>query len=472
MQTKNNGILWLTFSIWGIFLLPWLFMQGIFVDGLYYGTIARNWYFEGDGAWNFYLTQTQFQPFYSHPPMAFWLQGNFFALTGDVWYCDRLYALLMFLLSAIAILRIWALFYRHSHWLPLFCWLLIPTVAWSYSNNLLENTLTAFSTWAVYWALSAIKSKKYRDIKLLLVGVFTFLALLTKGPVGAFPLATPFIAYWLIGTDKSIKNSLCLFIPPLVVAALFAALLAVSKEAQLYFQAYWQIQLMGSFNNEGNEQGSHLFILWKLPQELLILGILLLLVLLFQKITLKQKSFFIGLAHKKAALFLLIALSASLPIIISPKQMGFYILPSTPFWALSAAVLLAPAMEKMTRSLSIFGNRLIIILSLLIGLGTVLFAANNYSSGFARDKERLEAIFETIPLLPKHATIGISYSLYEAWSLYGYFYRYGYISLDATDKAIYDYYLAKPEEEIKPEGYKVLEVDSLILQQFVIYKKL
>ena len=41
---------------------------------------------------------------------------------------------------------------RDNYWIPILFWLIIPIVAWSYKNNLLENVTGLFSLFAVYFS--------------------------------------------------------------------------------------------------------------------------------------------------------------------------------------------------------------------------------------------------------------------------------------------------------------------------------
>ena len=62
----------------GIFFMPILIQKGMFVDGLWYATIANN-LSNGLGTfWQPMLTETMAPEFYSHPPLVFWLQSLFF----------------------------------------------------------------------------------------------------------------------------------------------------------------------------------------------------------------------------------------------------------------------------------------------------------------------------------------------------------------------------------------------------------
>src|SRR5690606_6710804 len=80
----------------------------------------------------------------------------------------------------------------------------IPTVIWSYPNNLLDATMALFDVWSVFYLIRAMKSSRMQSVLVYttLGGVFLFAATLTKGPVGLYPRAVPLIyAFWISTND-------------------------------------------------------------------------------------------------------------------------------------------------------------------------------------------------------------------------------------------------------------------------------
>ena len=103
---------WLSFFL--LILSPQLFSEGMFMDGIYYATIARNMA-EGIGTfWDPTFTQTLGEHFYDHPPLAFGLQSLFFSAFGDYFWVERLYSLLCYLFTAILMLYTWKLIAEKS----------------------------------------------------------------------------------------------------------------------------------------------------------------------------------------------------------------------------------------------------------------------------------------------------------------------------------------------------------------------
>ena len=65
-----------------------LWSEGMFIDGLYYATIARN-LSEGIGSlWFLHFTETSFNIFHEHPPLA--IGQVVFILWNSI--CERIYS--------------------------------------------------------------------------------------------------------------------------------------------------------------------------------------------------------------------------------------------------------------------------------------------------------------------------------------------------------------------------------------------
>lgn len=443
MQTiqSESKLCWLlVIALWSLALLPWLLGHGIFVDGLYYGTMSRNWYFEGENFWDFKLSKTVLNQFSSHPPLAFWMQAALFGLLGDYWWVDRFYSLLLWGSTALGIVFIWKIYFKHNAWLPLFIWLLFPTVSWSYSNNILENTMALFTTWAVFFILKSQHSKNLEFLFLAIAGLFVFAAFMSKGPVGLFPLGLPFI---LLIWDRSFKLMFLALMPILTAVAAFLLLIFSNENALEFFQLYWGIQLEGSFKI-GPEDSNHFVIIIRLLIETSpLIGLYLLM-----RWRRKAKS---PVFNKEVGLFLLLASSASLPMLISPKQMGFYLFPSFPFWAIGFALLFKPLLETIRIKTTKFAF-LLPLLMFFTALTWMLF--NNNSA--VRDRLLIEDIRKMCQLIPLGSEIGNDPELGENWQMHGYFARYGKLSLHSIGHPAYKFHIAESKKVHPSIGCRVL----------------
>src|SRR5437879_11525893 len=55
--------------------------------------------------------------------------------------------------------------------------------------------------------------------------------------------------------------------------------------------------------------------------------------------------------RERAAVFILIGLAGTLPILVSPKQTGHYLMPAVPFYAIGAAAFVAPTVADLLNRL-------------------------------------------------------------------------------------------------------------------------
>jgi 4-amino-4-deoxy-L-arabinose transferase-like glycosyltransferase len=410
-------------ALWCLLLLPWLFGKGIFADGLYYGTIASNWAFGAGATWKFYVSESLMNPFYSHPPLAFWIEGVLFKFFGNYHWVDRVLGLICFVLTVIAMLRIWRLYFPSGlSWLPLFVLMLLPTAAWAYSNNVLENSMSMFCIWAVYLQLSAAENRRFSLLKNIISGLLIFAATLCKGPTALFPLALPFLLI-LFRNNRSRTQIIISFLSlPIFLSAVL--LLLMSDEAFAYLKAYYEIQIQGSFSI-GGKNGSPL-LLKQLLMELLPLLSVAALILFWsgKKIV----------PNKASILLLLIAVSASFPILFSPKQMGFYLLPSLPYWALG----IAGSLQKIEFLKKNITTRIKLYFSLFVFVTAVSLMTYNINRPI-RDVVLIEDISKICTYLPSACKAGLEPELNEHWKLQGYFAREKQISFYPIGHAKYKY---------------------------------
>lgn len=429
----------------GIFLIiysPALLSDGMFMDGLIYSVVARNLAF-GDGSfWNLSFSSIYFKSFHEHPPLAMGIHSIFYSMFGDSRFVDKLFSIATYVVTAVLIHLLWhQLRLRHS-WIPLLMWLSIPLTGWACSNNMLENTLSVLicaATWLYFngrerkpWLFSAG------------AGVVLFLGLLTKGPVALFPWTLPFIAL-VTGQQQKIGTAIletfCMVAGTLLPLAL---LLLLSDAACQSLEAYLNIQVVNSLKNIVTVD-SRWFIVKKLLLELIPVFALVLITL------------FIGRIHgfvfhrfqekkKQALMLLLFGLSGVIPIMVSMKQNGFYILPALPFFAMGMAVFIYPLssylLEKINydgipfRRFQRFSNVL-----LLAGVSLCLAQANTVG----RDKVKLADLRQVFTVIPKNEIINVHPDLWTDWSLHGYLQRYHRVSMDNDLSHQRQYFLMKAD---------------------------
>lgn len=333
----NSTILWcFSAALFLLFILPRLLGYGLFLDGLIYSSIARN-LAEGVGSlWKPYYTDTSFPVFYEHPPFAFFLQSLFFRIFGQAYFVESMYSAITGLLALGLIALIWRRLPSGDDplpgaWWPALLFIAFPIVTWIYSNNMLENTMVVFVLLSSLLLLLSIRQDKLVAALLLsaLAGLSLFLAVLSKGVNALFPLALPFF-WWLVLRDLSFRRMALITLGLAAGFAVSAVLIVgIHAEAVSFTKAYFQSQLFKSLKGE-RETADRFSLLNKWFQESLAPWAFCLIALIW-----KRKK--INFKNRTGLFWMCIALSGSLPLLISPKQMGWYLLPSLPFLAMAYA---------------------------------------------------------------------------------------------------------------------------------------
>jgi 4-amino-4-deoxy-L-arabinose transferase-like glycosyltransferase len=444
-----------------------IFAKTMFVDGLFYSTIARNLAVHKGGIWHLFFTETLFREFHEHPPLAMWLQSKFFSVLGTSWWVDKVYSMSTYIFIAFGIRKCWKHIGQNTEttWSVYCFWLFVPAVFWAFGNNLLENTLAIFTTFSVGLNLMSIEKKQPTYI--FLAGLFLALAFLTKGFVALFPLSF-FFFYWLIfqrlTLGKMFLYSLLYlvgFLLPLLLIFVF------NNEAWESIKAYFSIQVLNSIKNIVTVD-SRFFILKRLLSELLIpLFIMGIIFVSFyqQRKTLKPSS-----EQKKwAYLFLALGLSGVLPIMVSMKQSGFYILATYPFFAVSFALFTQAHFKKIQR---LFAQKKLLSMSAMViflsGLMLTLSSWNTYG----KDAEKVKDMEQILRTVSHHQTIDIPLIMNTDWALIAYYYRFGFVSLRATEYPSKPYLLINTKDCIGysiPKNYRLMPLKTTT---FKLYQRL
>jgi 4-amino-4-deoxy-L-arabinose transferase-like glycosyltransferase len=465
----SNEIYFYLFAV-GVFLIiqsPKLLSDGMFMDGITYSTISKN-LANGLGTfWNLHFTDTNLSEFHEHPPLAFGIQSIFYTLCGDYQIIDKIYSLLTFILSGLIVHYIWKqLNYKHS-WVPITLWLFIPVVIWTSTNNLLENTLQLFilSSFLFY-----IKSRNKNRIGFLfLAGSSLSLGFLTKGFVTFFPWTAPFV-FWLIlereKIGRMVLDSLVLIvssITPLILLLLFNA------EAKMSLLKYFEKQVVNSLKHVETVD-SRFFILQNLFSELIPAFALCCIVLLLAK-RYKIEISVNAINKKKALTLFAFGLTGVLPVMISMKQSGFYILATMPFFAMSIAILIYQQSEQLLNKINFSSGRFRIfkVSALLVFItGTAL--SLYFAGSIGRDHAKLSDAHKIAWCLKEGSSVNIHPDLWGDWALHGYYGRYNNISLDPNLSNAREFAIVKKENRSDTAfiKYSVIELNT---EQYLLLKR-
>jgi 4-amino-4-deoxy-L-arabinose transferase-like glycosyltransferase len=419
-----------------------LLSNGMFLDGLIYSTVSKN-LSEGIGTfWNPQFTATCISDFHEHPPLAFGLQSIFFSLFGESRLVDRSYSIFTLFITGLIILKIWKTLGYKNGWIPLIIWLITPTVFWTSYNNLLENTLTVFTCLSILFYLKNQENKNFYFI--LLSGLMLALGFLTKGFVAFFPWTFPFLL-WLFMKDKAFgrmfSDTFWMFfftITPLIL------LILLFPVARLSLHKYINNQVIESIRHIVTVD-SRFDIVKRLFSEIMPLAVLCVIFIFIGRLK-RIPAVLSPESTKKALVFISVGLTGVLPIMISMKQSGFYILPTYPLFSIGASVLMYPFIDSLLIRIDYRSKGFIFFkwFSCILFCSGI-FLSVWYSGGFSRDRDKIEDTYSVLTAIPGGTIINISPDMYEDWSLHAYYARFKNVSLDPDLSNKREYLLIKNE---------------------------
>lgn len=458
-------------------LFPVTLLRGMSLDGLIYATISRNMAVGIGDVWHPFYTQTVLNPYHDSPTVAFLLESWFFRLFGDRWWVERLYSVLTVLPTAGLLVFIWRQLLAQVPrlqgfaWLSITLWAVMPSWFWIYRHNYLENTMGMFTALAVFASLRAMDDSR-RWIAWTAVAALAITAATgTKGPVGLFPLVTPAIAWLTIGRIRFGKGLLVQITLLLFLAAAIGLVLA-NPDAREFISAYLQKQVVSSLEGARETTDSSLgrfHLAWALCIDLLLSAVIAGALVAWRRS--HRPSVASDGLLRPAAFCLLTALSASLPIMISPKQSAFYAAPSWPFYTMALALWCLPAVASlgerwMAAARFVRSARRVQVVaagSMLL----VVFLSPLWVGMTFRDEELIRDVERLGQIVGPHTTLDIGSALEKKWSLQAYLYRQHYISLGRADgKPLYRLELAAHDEP--SPGYLLEDVG---LERLRLYKR-
>ncbi len=465
-MSKNKTFWLLTLAIASGVLIPTLVQEGMFLDGITYSAISKNLANGYGSFWKPHYTKLLYPEFYEHPPLVFILQSYFFKLFGDKFFTEGIFSLTTAILTAFAISRCWRLFsdkkeVKEYDWMPVLLWISVPLVFWSYKNNLLENSVSVFTTFSVFLIAKSLIERKL--IYLFFGSLLIIMAFLCKGIVGLFPIVLPFL--YMISHKKSRKHLLYGIILILFFGGILFLCLVMIPGLKDNLTNYANQQLLPALNNDREITTSNRFyILFKLFLELLFPILILVYVGIRTWLSDRQHGMF---RNRNALFFLLIAVAASIPLLMTLKQRKFYLIPSIPFYILSMSFWILPYIREIYGRISelILGR----IRKFSIALLCVVVIVSIFRFGkFSRDGEELKDIYAISRIVPEGSVISTTSELWSDWYLVAYMSRIGYLSLD-PDKE-HEYFLIKKGDKVENIELEKYDFVDLNLTKYQVLK--
>ncbi len=452
--------------------LPKATAHGLGGDGQFYAVLARN-LSEGIGSfWIPSFSSTLLSNFYEHPPLGIGIQSIFFKIFGDSYLVEKLYSVATLFIIQFFMVLIWFRVFRSNErlkalfWLPLLFLILIPTVTHSVGNNVLENTMGVFTIIAMYSLLRSVE-QQINYLWTIFAALMLVLAIITKGPVGAFLLVF-YPLYFLTTKSINLKVTIQSSVALIFSFSLILGLLLLNDAARDSLTHYFNGQLMASIKNgRGMAANSHFYIVGELLKDLLPLFVILVLMYI-----LKRKNIQLNYDKKvlkSALLFILIALSASIPSMISLKQNTTYIVTCYPYFAIGFAILatMMMATNQDNKNLAIPLTGKILTVFSLIGIFAVLIFSFATTGRILKQKNYYYDAKDISKYLTTQPVVGLCSKPEFPWDIHSFFARYYRVSLDYSDPYKYKYFIGSAACAPEPsKDYKLVNTEFRYLKFF------
>jgi hypothetical protein len=264
----------------------------------------------------------------------------------------------------------------------------------------------------------------------ILSGASIVAATLTKGPIGLFPLAAPVI-FWPLSGGRRACASLAGQWATVVVCAVALWSVPVARES---LTQYVDQQVLPALGGQREVSASSLTIVTQLIQAVLVP-----ILVAGGLVTIAARRFVAPSPHERAeaASLLLLGMAGTLPIAVSAKQAGHYLVPAVPFFALAAARVIAPTLSVVSGRIA---NRRggVDLLTTVVVLATIVAA---FIPAVGRDRTRLADMDALESTIPRGETVGICMASNDDWGLHAWFERRFRVSLDAAQGEQRDWFL-------------------------------
>lgn len=412
---------WIIVVLIAIYWLPLLFTRGMFMDGVINAVVAENL---ANGIGSAFRLEAYTYPdrsYYGHPPLGFWLQAIFFKVTKGAFFTERLYSLFCALGQIYLLIKLWKevadKHIQQLSWASVLLWLSSPLTLWVYQNNLLENTMSLFTSLSILYFLRSNKHGNTEWSLFFLCCFFMLCAVLVKGVTGLFLLGLPIVfAGWKNGYAVSgiqLAGMLLLLIFLLTGVYLY-------EPTGVYLENYLQLQLKPALLGS-HSKGIHFKIIGDL---LTVLSVPALVSFLCR---------FAGRESRHTTVqnvgwrLLLLALGASLPMVVSHKQSWFYLLPSLPVFVLAFTLLSINGWLVLHQWAEKLSFRFLPHIAAM-ATGILFFYSISRYNTTGRDEAMLADI-DHIASVTNERVIKADNSLIYEWAFQAYLYRYHKIQL-------------------------------------------
>ncbi len=399
-------------------------------------------------------------------PLGYWMESVWFSLFGTgSFLAEKVYSVLTFIIIGLLMIWCWCLLgnTRRTGWIPLLCWMTIPLVSWSATNNLLESTMTIFVLLSVVFLMKgrnlafvlASMQAAGRKVRVanyhlgrigwtILAALMMELAFMVKGVTGLFPIFFP-LMYWFFVRREKITIPICAMLVVFFTWAitLFVVMLS-SQDVYDHIYNYLHNQLIGGVLHV-RTVASRFFIFGVLVVQMVIpICILAVLSLLrFKQHPLMRYIFFWRNKSKMTAnqkhnaqmgwFFAAVGVSGVFPIMLGFKQQEFYLVPTLPFFAIAVGCFVLNMVDDWLERINRVAQRVLQALAALVFGGGLLLNLNSINK-VSNNHELLEDMRYILPMLEKGETVSVTAEIMQEQEIEEYFYRYKEIVFDTTQQ--------------------------------------
>ena len=445
VSANSIKLQWYIFSLvlaaYAMFLIPRLVTHGLSLDGLIYATIARNLALDQGSFWLPHFSSTFYSEFYDHPPLGLWLESGCFRLFGDSFYIEQVFSAAMLLLTLLVMGFIWARvnsppYYANHYWLVALVFLVIPLVTDTFRNNYLENQLVVVTTSAVLTQIYALDRPGWRSLIWgAISGLLICMGILIKGPVALFPLAAGW-CYWIVFRSSEIRRVLSISLVAIIVIALFVATLIINPKSNHFIHAYFTHQIASTMTGQRMVDYSRIFVLKTIAESLIYPFVVLGIVFLLHRMMIRKQNAANWNNIRYVLFFFLIALCASLPLMISPRQYKHYLLPSLPFYVLGITSLALPLVNDIIEYLEnwMILKKLLAWLAVVLTLVAIVLGIGKFGSLKGDSKFYLPNVDEIARIVGEENKVWVCDSLMNEFKLIAYLARYHAIAVERLQR--------------------------------------
>jgi hypothetical protein len=407
-----------------LFVVPLLFMRGMFMDGQMYSAVSLNMA-EGIGEFWRPIYGADFfglDGFYENPPLGLYNLALFFKVLGTSFWVESLFLLSFLLLSFLGvwlnIKEILGKEAKYHYWFVIVIWFSISTVFWTFRHNMMEVQLIPILLFTNWWILRSIRAHVQPLLASFCLAIFIMLSFLVKGPVGVFLLSAPFIYYLVISRQRRILG---IGFMTIIFTSLLGLALIQIPIAKEFFNQYLLVRTAERLSNNPTVDSRFWIVkelFMQLIPALIIIGLILFLRTKKERIIDSKWSFY----------FILVAVSGSMPLIISYVQRPFYLATSFPFYAIGLSLTVVLQVKKFAKRLIIRYNKSLNVINILLLILLIVLTSVNWGK-IKRDDVLLDDIDAYVSKEYFQDNVYVTDQLIFNWSLKAYMMRFGRVDL-------------------------------------------